>query len=476
MKRGSNAGCVVIACALVSSSTAAAPPSASSDSSSSLSSSAKARVALFIVPGEGAVALRARLRDRLASSSTQQLLDDDTLRLRLRGPAGVALDIATVRATVAAADDAFRTLDHERSVALLESAIEALEADRDFSVEKQELLEQARLTCAQRLVGLAGPDETGKSETKNGQRARVHLAHVLRSNPTFALDAKRYPPKMRALLALATDDVKQAGMGSLLVRSTEPGAVVRVDGRHIGSTPLALHEGLAAGRFRLWLEAGALRSFTRVVDVVAGAEVPVEVDVAFEAALRPVDLGVRPSRPFASTDWQRAAGFLDVDVIDVVGVEHTAVAGTASTPTTSTSTSTTSTSSSTLAVWAAVVDGHTGSVLRGVRVPVASVTADGDHAVEQTGDHAVDERVVALFQGGAGDDGFVGPVDVFARAAPSPTTRSAAAVVEGDGFPWLGVGIGVGVGVAVAATVGVALQATKTTTETFSVTVKEPGR
>lgn len=470
MKGGSAAGCVVVVCALSSTTVthAAAPVSSSTASSSSAAASpAPARAALLGVVGPGATALRARVRDRLTTtmvSSTTTLLDDETLRLRLRGPMGAPLELATVRAQLRDADEASRRADHERAVGLLEGAIAALEVDRDFSLEKQELLEQARLACAQRLVGLAGPDETGKSETKNGQRARELLVAVLRSNPTFSLDAKRYPPKMRALLALATDDVKQRGMGSLRVRSTDPGAVVRVDGRQLGATPLVLHEGLAAGRFRLWLEAGPLRSFTRVVDVVAGGDVPhevtVEVDVAFEASLLSDDVGVRPARPFSSTDWRRVAGVLDVDVVDLVGVEHV------------TSTATSSTAMVDDVVWAAVVDGHTGAVVRGVRVPIAKATAGNDGAATDVDVDDVDARLVALFQGAPGDDGFVAPVDVFAPPVSSSTT-SAAGDVD-DGFPWLAVGVGLGVGVAAAVTAGLVLQATQTTTETFSVTIAEP--
>jgi hypothetical protein len=464
MKRGNSASCIVVAGVLLSSSVIAAEPPAK-------------RMVLLDVPGGGAVALRARVRERLAST-TLHLLDDDAARLRLRGPAGAPLDVALVRTRLREADEAFHALEHERSVALLEAAIEMLELDRDFSIEKQELLEQARVTCAQRLVALAGPDETGKGETRNGKRARTQLAGVLRSNPTFSLDARRYPPKMRALLALASDDVKQAGMGSLQVRSSDPGAVVRVDGRKLGSTPLSLHEGLAAGRFRLWLESDGRRSFTRVIDVVAdheapteaGAGVNVEVDLGFESSMRPDDVGVQPSRPFSADDWRRMAGLLDVDVVALVGIETVA----APSPT-----------SSQVVAWGAVVDGHTGAVVRGVRValPSSTTTTTAMTAMTETPVAVVvDERLVALFRGGPGDDGFVGPAAVFssstnmAGSAASSSTNVAGVVGAEGGFPWLGVGVGVGVGLAAAVTTGLVLQATKTTTETFAVTVAEPVR
>jgi hypothetical protein len=432
-----------------------------------------ARVAVLALDGAADAPLRAGLVSALATSSPSsvRVLDDNTLRLRLRGPAGVPLDLSAVRTTLAEAEAAFQALEHERSVALLESAIERLVADRDFSVEKQAMLEQARLSCALRLVALAGPSETGKADSDNGRRARAHLVQVLRANPTFLLDPRRHPPKMRALLALATDDLKNAGWGSLRVMSAPAGAQVFVDGRLLGTTPLALHAALPVGRFRLWLEAEHDRSFARVIDVVAGTEVPVEVDVGFEGALHPEVLGLHPSRPFTAADWRRLAGLLDVDIIVVVGAD---VVGDDGSPG---------------AVWGLVVDGSSGQVTRGARVdgvrsppssslsassstksPVADVV-DGVAGVGARGSAVT--RLSSLVVDGRGDEGFVAPAALVAAIPTLPRAEGATTTSMAGNSSWtpVAVAVGVGVGIAMALGVGAAVWWLRPTTETFSVSV-----
>ncbi|MBM4283262.1 MAG: PEGA domain-containing protein [Deltaproteobacteria bacterium] len=420
----------------------AAPPDAGS-----------ANQALLAVDDEVATTLRADLlgaaRSTLAGRPGD--VDDAVLRQRLRGPAGPPLDIAAVRVLVDDAEQAFAALEYERSLTLLQEAIARLQTDRDFSTEKHDLLEQLQLTGAVRLVALAGPAETGKAETDNGCRARALLGQVLRTNPSFRLDPRRHPPKMRALLALASDDVKQAGLGSLRVTSAPAGAQVFIDGRLLGTTPLALHEGLPAGQLRLWLEHGQDRSFARVIDVNAEAEVTVEVDVAFEGALRAESLQVRPSRPFVAADWRRLAGLLGVERIALVGVDGQGAGRVA---------------------WAAVLDGRRGTVLRGARVPLPSPSSSS----------SVIARLAAVLSGGPGDPGFVAPSNVVAAAAAaasraSPSSPGSPALssllLPDSDWPWVLVGIGVGVAVVVAAgavAVGVWWGA-QPSPETFSVTL-----
>ncbi len=286
-----------------------------------LSSPSWARVAVLAVPGEdpAAQALASQVRSRLQEAG-DDVVDEASLGRRLRGPQGIAGDIVVQRAALAAADEAFAALDHEHSVALLDDLIEELEKDGEFSLEKADLLERARLSCAQRLVGLAGPAETGKAETKNGQRARFHLAQALRVHPGLALEPARTPPKMRALLRGATDDVKAGGVGGLNVSSMPAGATVYLEGRVLGTTPLKAAGVVPVGRHRLWLELGARRSLTRVVDIDAGVSLPAEIDVGFEGSLVPAGPGLTPVVPFTTTAWRRLAGFVDVDVVVAAGV------------------------------------------------------------------------------------------------------------------------------------------------------------
>ena len=125
---------------------------------------APARVAIVAVPADDAAArLVARMFEGLLPGDV--VLDDEVLRMRLRGPVKTPIDIATQLAVMVAADEEFNALNHERSIALLDGLIEQLEFDLDFSVEKAALLEQARLTSTQRLLGL---DLTGeKNDTSS---------------------------------------------------------------------------------------------------------------------------------------------------------------------------------------------------------------------------------------------------------------------------------------------------------------------
>ena len=413
---------------------------ATSLSTLSSSSSLAARVAVLAVPGDdpAAAALAERMRGLLPK--TDVVVDAATLSQRLRGPVGAAVDVAVQRAAAAAADAAFDALEHERSVALLDDVIEQLEADRDFSVDKAVLLEQSRLTCAQRLVGLAGPTETGNGETKNGARARAHLGNLLRANPTLVLDASRYPPKMRSLLQKATDDVKGAGHGGLAIRSTPEGAVVFVEGRALGPTPLNIAGVIPVGQHRLWLELAGRRSITRVVDVAAGFSVPVEIDIGFEGSLQPGSTktgpGLSPLVPFDEPAWKRLAGFVDVDVVVAVGQGQGQAQG---------------------QVWALAAE-------------VAGPLRTGTVVAGQ-------DREGALLAFVRGQAGVVDVAGVVAGGVPAEVAAAVAvAAVEPPGeFPWVLAGVGAvgAVVVAGAVTAGV-VYATRQINSTIGVSFGDP--
>ncbi|MDP2342474.1 MAG: PEGA domain-containing protein [Deltaproteobacteria bacterium] len=394
-------------------------------SSSFAAPDGKTRVAVLAVPGEdpAALALATKLRSLLVADD---VVDAAALGRRLQGPVGVPVDIAMLKGLAAAAEEAFNALDHERSVALLEDAITQLEGGSDLSVEKAALLEQSRLTCAQRLLGLAGPSETGNGETKNGTRARAHLAKVLKANPGFVLDASRYPPKLHALLAKAAADVKAAGQGGLAVRSSPSGATVFLEGRALGVTPLSLAGAVPVGRHRLWLDLGGRRSITRVVDVEAGVPLPVEIDVGFEGSLVPAGPGITPVVPFSTGAWKRLAGFVDVDVVVAVG-------------------------SSEGRVW-------------GVSAEAAGVVRQGSVEVGQ------EEALASFLRGGAG-----GGVDVVGVPA-SVFVPEVAAVEPAGEFPWTAVGIGAAVGAVVVAgaLTGVVLYATRQVDTRIGVSFGDP--
>ncbi len=415
------------------------------------------------------VTLRAQVMTKVPSSSSLAFLDERTTGERLKGPAAGGLALGSLRAEFDAAEAVFVAGDHERSVAMLESLVSRQENDPDFTKEKALFLEQVRLHLAERLVGLAGPAETGKAETPNGKRALHHLAQVVRSHPAFSFDPRRHPPKMRALLARATADVAQAGVGSMRVWSTPTGAQVLLEGTLVGTTPLSLSEKIPAGRYRLWLTREDDVSLTRTVDVIAGGSLAVEIDLSFESALVSETKSLQLTRPFTARDWQRLAALLNIDVLFLLGIEEPDQRPTRQHP---------FAPHTGRSVFVAVVDGHTGGVSRGARRPWVSSGTTSDEQEQAALVNAAVVAVVDVLSGGGGDRDFVAPAPLLVpppALMALPETDSASSPLWA---PWV---VGAGVSVAVVGGLvgaGVAgwLVWSKKPTETFSVTVVEPRR
>ena len=376
--------------------------------------------------------LRARLP---LSRGGDTVLDANVVRTRLRGPPGAPTALVATKATLAAADEAAAAVEHERAVGLFEAAIVQLQNDRDFSLEKRELLQTARLRCARLLLGLAGPAETGKAETPQGKKATQHLENALRIDPMLVLDAKSTPPKLRALLGLAQERLKAGGHGGAVVVSSPPGATVYLDGRALGLTPMTTaNDSIPYGRYRLWLaspgRSSSARSFARVVEV---GELPVQVDIniAVEGTIDAERPGlITPVQPLNQADIRQLELLLEAEDVIVVGVH-----------------------------------GGKGFVVefddQGRVVASGTVGADADA-----------DAVVAFLGGGA-------PTSVTTSTAPeawytSTMPRLVAASDDGamdnGGFPWLMVGVGTGVVVA-AASVAAALYFTRSAS--FDLTLTE---
>lgn len=398
---------------------------------------APARVAIVAVPADDAAArLVARMFEGLLPGDV--VLDDEVLRMRLRGPVKTPIDIATQLAVMVAADEEFNALNHERSIALLDGLIEQLEFDLDFSVEKAALLEQARLTSAQRLLGLDLTGEKNDSETKYSNQAKKQLVNALRVNNKLKLDSARYPPKLRSLFARAADDVQKAGQGSLLIKSKPDFTRVFLDGQLWGVTPMPLATALSVGRHRFWLEsATGQRSFIRVIDVEAGVLVAAEVDVAFEGSLVAAAPGVSPMVPFQQEDWVRLAEFIDVDIIVAVGVEDGFVWGIS-----------------------AQKRGFPTKNLRAAKVKVGQEAA-----------------LLSYLRRGCSDGIIQGGVPASVLVAPASDLVGGGDHNEVQSFPWGVVGVVAGVVGAVAIATGVTagvVYATREVTTTIGVSVGDP--
>lgn len=375
-------------------------------------------------------ALALDVRRALQPPAGDIVLDDAVLRERLSPPLGPRVDLEAARALLAAADTAFNAVEHEKSVSYLESLIADLEEDTTFSSDKLVVLQTARLQAARRLLGLAGPGETGRAETRNGARARAHLAAALRADPTLVLDPATTPPKLRALLALATEDVKQGGHGSIDVKSVPSGATIVLEGRPLGLTPLSTASTIASGRYRLWLEKHGRISLPRVI-TVGTSPVGVEINLVVEGALRSDGPGLAPPlQPFTPDDLGRIARRVDVDRFVVVGRDGADV-------------------------WAAVFarDGSLQQAFRGGDVDGARLAA-----------------IVTAASGSA--DAAALPPSFFTTVA-APVEGPAAIPADDSGLPWLGVGLGVAGGVvAVAAGVATAVWLLSSEKTTVGVTVR----
>lgn len=390
--------------------------------SSSLASSVDGGVVGVVALDVSADVLAEQVRHRLQEVPGVRpgdVLSEATLRERLSPPPGPSVDLAAAKATLDAADTAFNAVEHERSVAMLESLIEQLEKDAVFSVEKRELLQTARLQCARRLMGIAGPTETGKAETKNGVRAKAHLEAALRLDGNIVLDAQSAAPKLRALLQSAQESVQRGTHAAMAVQSRPPGATVYLDGRAMGQTPLVTGPMVSPGRYRLWLEKAGRRSTTRIVDV-HDSPLAATINVVVEGALRPAGPGLTmPMEPFDVEDVQSVARRLGVDRLVVVG-------------------SGTDPAARTLTVFH-----KDGTVVHSDRSSTEHPLTTADELVASlTGTSSVSVAPPA---------GLVqqGPTVAAATGATGAATTGADSVEAG--VPWLAIGVGVGAAVVVGA-------------------------
>lgn len=281
--------------------------------------------ALAVVPiGSASEAPPQVLARQLAAALEQRgqrTLAEPTVEQRLReftGPNDQSLE--TVRAQVESARSAYAAFDLAQSARLLEQAVLSLEVDTSPTPEKLELLQQARMQLADRLLALAGAGETGRAESSGGQRALAHLEAALRADPLLAPPTGVYPPRMRQLLEKARHNVGAASAGSLVVRSTPAGATVRLEGRVVGATPLALDRSVPAGRYRVWLELAGRRSRTRSIEI-GSTTVSLDVDLGFEGTIDATSGGLRAlgPAPLSDGDLIQTGRVLDVEQLVATG-------------------------------------------------------------------------------------------------------------------------------------------------------------
>lgn len=230
-------------------------------------------------------------------------------------------DMHAYRRRFQEADESLNAQDPEPSLAVLEALITDLAVDPEFSVEKQALLEQARMKLALRLIGLAGRGETGKAETVFGRRARTLLVDALRTNPALDPSRSEYPPRFFNAVEAARVELAALGTGGLRVESRPLGADVYIEGRRFGPTPLALGDALLPrGTYRVWVEAEGVRSLPKLVRIGEKTRTVV-VDLAFEGALWTAGPGLQPmaGAPVDEAMVRTLGELLQVEQVVLVG-------------------------------------------------------------------------------------------------------------------------------------------------------------
>lgn len=117
-------------------------------------------------------------------------------------------------------------------------------------------------------------DLTDRPASDGPARGPVEVAAALPAAPQ---------PQPPSAPAAPTPTVRQIQTGTLRVTSSPAGATVVLDGRRIGTTPLAV-SNLAVGRHTLHLSKGGFENVARNVDIRAGAEFEADLDLRPRAA------------------------------------------------------------------------------------------------------------------------------------------------------------------------------------------------
>ncbi len=280
--------------------------------------------AVLAVAGDHDATIEAQqIRYRLIASG-EEVLADTELKARLFPLDAGRRDTAFEEAerVMASAERLAAEGELEAAAAQLEQAVAALDGAPSPTEASAALEERLRMQAANWRLGLAGPEETGRGESPEGRAALQLLTEALVRHPTLALDAARYPPRMRRLLEQARVELSEVGLGELRVTSSTSGARVFVDGRALGTTPLDVAGALPLGRHRLWLEQDGGRSATRDV-VLTDDKAVIDVDVAFEASVRSSLPAIAAGAEVPLTHARRVRLATVVDADEVVMVART---------------------------------------------------------------------------------------------------------------------------------------------------------
>ncbi len=189
-------------------------------------------------------------------------------------------------------DEARLNREREQAIGLLTSARDAFDslelaaAARDYAKAVTKLGRVAELSRDIDPL-LRGYAMLAASHLLLGQdkRAREHLEELLTLDPKYELDQAIYNPQMLAVVEAVRAEVTARPRRDLLVQSEPPGAIVVVDGRLAGVTPVTV-PGLLPGDHYVFVNLPRHQSEGRSVAIGATAA---SLSVTLEPAKKPND-------------------------------------------------------------------------------------------------------------------------------------------------------------------------------------------
>jgi len=188
-------------------------------------------------------------------------------------PAGQLAEAST---RIAKAYDAYIDGDCAAAVPLLEPAIAVIAG---HPVEARE--GKVRDDYYRALVVLAAC----RDQQRSAEAAAAAMTEVLRTFPDRPVTTVDFAPKVAALYRKVKEAVAKQGTGTLTVKVDEPGPVVFVNERLVGTGEVVIRD-LAPGPYRVFVEAGGERGRLHLVSVHPGADARVDVGWGLEARLR----------------------------------------------------------------------------------------------------------------------------------------------------------------------------------------------
>jgi len=205
------------------------------------------------------------------SERTQGVLDAAKLRERMTGQTSTAT-LAELDRAYAGALATYQTGDFEGAVRTLRAVVEDLDKLPDspdaFAQRSRALM---RLARAEQTLG-------------HQAESRAALQRLVRADPAARADPTQYPPSFQRQIDEVRAEIRALPTRKLTVQASSRGAKVYVEGREVGTAPVAVD--LPSGRYRVSGALGQLRVPGVPADLTQEAQT-VMLNFTLAEALRP---------------------------------------------------------------------------------------------------------------------------------------------------------------------------------------------